>query len=76
VLGLSVVHINRTMKQLRQQGAVVFKSGSVTLRDPERLAVQSLYQSPASAREESPAGTGSPARAGQMAPAAERRATA
>jgi CRP-like cAMP-binding protein len=45
-LGLSVVHINRTMKQLRQEGLVFFKSGSVTLLDPERLAIMSQYHSP------------------------------
>jgi CRP-like cAMP-binding protein len=45
-LGLSVVHINRTMKQLRLEGSVFFKSGSVTLLDPERLAIMSQYHSP------------------------------
>jgi CRP-like cAMP-binding protein len=45
-LGLSVVHINRTMKQLRQEGLVFFKSGAVVLADPERLAIMSQYHSP------------------------------
>ena len=45
-LGLSVVHIHRTMKQLRQEGSVFFKSGAVTLPDPERLAIMSHYYSP------------------------------
>ncbi|HEY1928583.1 MAG TPA: Crp/Fnr family transcriptional regulator [Caulobacteraceae bacterium] len=45
-LGLSVVHINRTMKQLRLEGLVSFKSGAVTLADPERLAIMCHYQSP------------------------------
>jgi CRP-like cAMP-binding protein len=77
-LGLSVVHINRTMKQLRHEGLVLFKSGCVSLRDPERLAVMSQYQSPATAADEL---AGGPARARQPAagPVAERadcRATA
>jgi CRP-like cAMP-binding protein len=44
-LGLSIVHINRTLKQLRQEGSVVFKLGSVTLHDRARLAALSHYQS-------------------------------
>jgi CRP-like cAMP-binding protein len=43
-LGLSVVHINRTMKQLRQEGSVVFKAGSVTLRERQKLAAMSHYR--------------------------------
>jgi CRP-like cAMP-binding protein len=45
-LGLSVVHIHRTMKQLREEGLVFLKSGSVTLADPERLAIMAQYDSP------------------------------
>ena len=75
-LGLSVVHINRTMKQLRQEGSVFFKSGSVTLPDPERLAIMSQYQSPGTFTDElapKPAPMGEPsadlaaARAGRRA---------
>lgn len=43
-LGLSVVHISRTMKQLRQEGLVTFKGGSVTLRQREKLAAMAHYQ--------------------------------
>lgn len=43
-LGLSVVHISRTMKQLRQEGLVIFKSGSVTLRRLDKLAAMAHYQ--------------------------------
>jgi CRP-like cAMP-binding protein len=42
-LGLSVVHINRTLKQLRQEGAVTFKAGSVFLKDRERLSALAHY---------------------------------
>jgi CRP-like cAMP-binding protein len=45
-LGLSVVHMNRTMKQLREEGLVFLKSGSVTLADPERLAFMAQYHTP------------------------------
>jgi CRP-like cAMP-binding protein len=45
-LGLSVVHIHRTMKQLREEGLVFLKSGSVTLADPERLAMMAQYDWP------------------------------
>jgi CRP-like cAMP-binding protein len=42
-LGLSIVHINRTLKELRREGSVVFKSGRVTLRDRESLAARACY---------------------------------
>ena len=44
-LGLSVVHINRTLKELRNEGLVYVRSGSATLLDPERLATASCYLS-------------------------------
>jgi CRP-like cAMP-binding protein len=62
-LGLSVVHINRTMKQLRQEGSVLFKSGTVTLLDPERLAIMSQYYPPGAFMDElapNPASMGGP----------------
>ena len=37
-LGLTPVHVNRTLKQLRQTGAVEFRSGRVTIHDWDRLA--------------------------------------
>jgi CRP-like cAMP-binding protein len=42
-LGLSVVHINRTLKELRKEGLVYVKSGSATLRNPAKLAAVSCY---------------------------------
>jgi CRP-like cAMP-binding protein len=44
-LGLSIVHINRTLKELRREGLVCIKSGSATLLDRARLATASCYQS-------------------------------
>ena len=44
-LGLSVVHINRTLKGLRKEGWVCIKAGSVTLRNRPRLAAASCYRS-------------------------------
>jgi CRP-like cAMP-binding protein len=45
-LGLSVVHINRTLKELRKEGLVCVKSGSATLLNPGKLATVSYYVSP------------------------------
>ena len=36
-LGLTPVHVNRTLKQLRQTGAVEFRGGRVTIHDWDRL---------------------------------------
>jgi CRP-like cAMP-binding protein len=36
-LGLTPVHVNRTLKLLREQGLVEFRSGGVTIRDMEGL---------------------------------------
>ena len=36
-LGLSVVHLNRTLQQLRRNQLIEFKSGLVRLLEPERL---------------------------------------
>ena len=44
-LGLSIVHINRTLKQLRREGAIRLKAGSVTLVNRARLMVLAFYQS-------------------------------
>jgi CRP-like cAMP-binding protein len=44
-LGLSIAHINRTLKELRREGLVVIQSGRVTLPDRERLAVKACYLS-------------------------------
>ena len=36
-LGLTPIHVNRTLKELREQGLVQFKSGRVTIFDWDRL---------------------------------------
>jgi len=38
VLGLSIVHVNRTLQQLRREGLIVYRAGRVTFSDMERLA--------------------------------------
>jgi CRP-like cAMP-binding protein len=43
-LGLSVVHINRTLQELRREGLIVVRRGTVTLSDPERLADIAFYR--------------------------------
>jgi biotin operon repressor len=43
-LGLSIVHINRTLQQLRREGLVTLKSGMVTLSQPSRLATVAFYR--------------------------------
>ncbi|WP_374471596.1 Crp/Fnr family transcriptional regulator [Phenylobacterium sp.] len=45
-LGLSVVHINRTLKALREEGSITLKAGSVTLHNRARLAVACCYEPP------------------------------
>ena len=45
-LGLSVVHINRTLKALRKEGCITLKSGAVTLHNRSRLAEACCYQPP------------------------------
>jgi CRP-like cAMP-binding protein len=42
-LGLSVVHINRTLKQLRKEGALAIHLGRVTLLDRKRLSARACY---------------------------------
>jgi CRP-like cAMP-binding protein len=42
-LGLSVVHINRTVQQLRREGLVTFGRGTVTLHQPGRLSAAACY---------------------------------
>lgn len=37
-LGLSVVHMNRTLQQLRREGLIVYRAGRVMVPDPDRLA--------------------------------------
>ena len=42
-LGLSVVHINRTLQQLRRERTIVFEGGRVTLLEPNVLAAVADY---------------------------------
>jgi CRP-like cAMP-binding protein len=37
-LGLSAVHINRVLRQLREEGLLTFQKGQVTIHDVDRLA--------------------------------------
>ena len=43
-LGLSVVHINRTLQQLRREGLLTVGRGTVTLHQREKLAALACYQ--------------------------------
>lgn len=47
-LGLSIVHINRTLQQLRREGLLTLKSGTVTLHHRDRLSAFACYQTPGS----------------------------
>jgi CRP-like cAMP-binding protein len=42
-LGLSLVHVNRTLMQLRRERLVVLKGSAAELPDPERLAIVANY---------------------------------
>jgi CRP-like cAMP-binding protein len=44
-LGLSIVHINRTLQQLRRTGRITLKGGSVTLHDRAKLSAYACYES-------------------------------
>jgi CRP-like cAMP-binding protein len=45
-LGLSVVHLNRTLQQLRRNQLIEFKSGQVRLLQPEQLAQLADFRPP------------------------------
>jgi CRP-like cAMP-binding protein len=45
-LGLSVVHLNRTLQQLRRNHLIEFKSGQMRLLQPEQLAAIADFRSP------------------------------
>lgn len=45
-LGLSVVHLNRTLQQLRRNQLIEFKSGQVRLLQPEQLAEIADFRPP------------------------------
>jgi CRP-like cAMP-binding protein len=38
VLGLSIVHVNRTLQQLRREGLITLRAGRAVIPDVERLA--------------------------------------
>ncbi|HEV2533282.1 Crp/Fnr family transcriptional regulator [Phenylobacterium sp.] len=46
-LGLSIVHVNRTLQQLRRAGLIELRSGVAILREPEALARICDYRTPA-----------------------------
>lgn len=46
VLGLSIVHINRTLQQLRREGLIEMAGSRVILRDAAKLAVIAQYRPP------------------------------
>jgi CRP-like cAMP-binding protein len=45
-LGLSVVHLNRTLQQLRRTQLIEFKGGLVRLLEPERLREIANFRAP------------------------------
>jgi CRP-like cAMP-binding protein len=45
-LGLSLVHINRTLTQLRRDGHIILSGGSVTLVDREKLGALAFFTWP------------------------------
>jgi len=46
-LGLSIVHLNRTLQQLRREGLIAFKSGVMHLLKPEELKEIGDFRLPA-----------------------------
>ncbi len=42
ILGLSVVHMNRILQQLRRDELIVFRGGRVVFPDPDTLAQTAL----------------------------------
>lgn len=45
-LGLSVVHLNRTLQQLRREGLIEFKSGKMTILQPGALEAAANFHPP------------------------------
>jgi len=43
-LGLTSVHVNRTLQLMRREGLVDIRSGHLTLMDPERLSQLADYR--------------------------------
>lgn len=55
-LGLSIVHINRTLQQLRREGLISLKGGTVTLHNRQRLDALACYQAESAAAPDLPWG--------------------
>ncbi|HUJ02834.1 MAG TPA: Crp/Fnr family transcriptional regulator [Rhizomicrobium sp.] len=45
-MGLSVVHLNRTLQQLRREGLIEFKNGTVKILKPDQLAAIADFRTP------------------------------
>jgi CRP-like cAMP-binding protein len=43
VLGLSVVHVNRILQQLRREGLILLRAGQLATPDPARLAAAAVW---------------------------------
>lgn len=50
VTGLSIVHVNRTLQQMRREGMVECSGGRMTLRNPDALTAVSDYRRPEPSR--------------------------
>ena len=50
VTGLSIVHVNRTLQQMRREGMVECAAGRMTLRNRDRLVAVSDYRRPEPSR--------------------------
>jgi CRP-like cAMP-binding protein len=44
VIGLSVVHVNRILRQLREEGVIVLHAGQLVVPDAERLALAGAWE--------------------------------
>ena len=44
ICGLTNIHVNRVMRQLREERLCVFRSSIVEIPDPERLAVRGQFK--------------------------------
>lgn len=49
-VGLSIVHVNRTLRDMRQRGLIEMSQGRVALLDPDRMADIAEFRQPFSAR--------------------------
>jgi CRP-like cAMP-binding protein len=49
-VGLSIVHVNRTLQEMRRRGFIELRQGRVALLEPERMAEVAEFLQPLSAR--------------------------